>query len=97
MLGQKSVFSDVPIREPDFVTIQDFLNTVWVRNQLVSKSFAAFWTLVEQEWAEQFKRDWAYGSSFEMGCDCGSSTCDECNPGWDIVDEEEIEEPDYDV
>ena len=57
MLGQKSVFSDVPIREPDFVTIQDFLNTVWVRNQLESKSFAAFWALLELAYVEPKDRE----------------------------------------
>ncbi len=96
MKGQKNVFDDVPIKFPE-LNISVYLNTVWVRNPFESKTFAAFWLLLEQEGAEEFKGEWAYGSCFEMGCDCGSSTCDECNPGWDLVDDEDFEEPDYGI
>lgn len=90
MKGQKTTFD-----KDTFAWALTYLKTVWIPNPFESYVFAAFWTLVEQAWAEQFKREWAYGSGFEQGCDCGSSTCDECNPGWDLVDDENFEEPDY--
>lgn len=50
-----------------------------------------FWELCEREWAEQFKFYAHYGEP----CECGSSVCDECNPGWDQEPEEwELEEED---
>ena len=49
-----------------------------------------FWENTEREWAEQFKFDSVYN---EWSCECGSSTCDECNPGWDQEPEEWEEEP----
>lgn len=55
----------------------------WEFNNFNSKDFAEFWLRVEQEWAEQFKKAYAYYGLYGPPCDCGSSVCDECNPGWD--------------
>jgi hypothetical protein len=56
-----------------------------------------FWIAIEQGWAEQFKRAVMYDP--DAGCGgCGSSVCDDCNPGWDEWnwrDEEPWEEEDY--
>lgn len=59
-----------------------------------SSDFFEFWRRIENEWAEQFKFNVYYGG--DWSCDCGSSTCDECNPGWDLRDDDDCEEPDYD-
>jgi len=52
------------------------------KNQFYVLGFASFMECLGLEWAEQFKRE-SYYYDYLMGCDCGSSTCDECNPGWD--------------
>lgn len=43
------------------------------------EAFAKFWENIEYAEAMQLKRVYVYGEP----CDCGSSVCDECNPGWD--------------
>ena len=71
-----------------------FMQTSAFNPMLSAKNFAVFWELCEREWAEQFKRIYHYGES----CECGSSTCDECNPGWDqetLMDDEYEEDCPY--
>jgi len=70
----------------------------WEFNRFECSGFEAFWERIEQEWAEQFKKNDAYYGLYGPPCDCGSSVCDECNPGWDQFDwrdEEPWEQEDY--
>lgn len=61
----------------------------------MESDWKAFWDCLEEEWAEQFKKVNYYDPM--MPCDCGSSTCDECNPGWDqeSLDDEETTEGEF--
>lgn len=45
--------------------------------------FAEFWERIEREWAEAEKRAFYYYGRYGPPCDCGSFTCDECNPDWE--------------
>lgn len=65
-----------------------------LRNPFDVASWRGFWERIEQEWAEELKRLLYYPSGWEMPCECGSSTCPECNPdGFDdgMEDEEEFD------
>ena len=46
------------------------------------ENFAKFWQDIDLTEAMRQKRIYIYGEP----CDCGSSVCDECNPGWDQFD-----------
>jgi hypothetical protein len=65
-------------------------------NPFESQGFAGFWLRVEREWAEAEKRAFYYFGAYGPPCDCGSSTCDECNPGWDQEPWDEELEPEVD-
>ena len=56
------------------------------------EGFAKFWADIEYENAMRMKFLQNYYGSYGPPCDCGSSVCDECNPGWD----QESFEGDYD-